>query len=310
MSEEEAVQLKQSSCEQILQTALQRVHSWMPAVQRLLAATLPAEVWATPLYDRDAMDVTAIHSNHNTQTRQAVGRVTVLGDACHPMSMFKGQGANQALEDGPRLVQALVDAVRRDRAKRAKDPSGGTQATRKRKAGGEAVDAEDCKERQGQEDREAVDASSSSSSSSLELPVQTPPRLGDMPVRCLHSVLRRFEREMVARTSKKVLASRLAAQLLHSPRVFDDIPRTEILREEGGEEGGEEERESEDAMWRIAGVKRQEYARLVRLLREKKITAATCPAHLEERLVEQVVLMRSTEKRAEREGEEEGEVDS
>jgi hypothetical protein len=34
-------------------------------------------------------------------------RVTVIGDACHPMAMFKGQGANQALMDGPLLAHWL-----------------------------------------------------------------------------------------------------------------------------------------------------------------------------------------------------------
>ena len=31
----------------------------------------------------------------------------MIGDACHPMSMFKGQGANQAIEDAPLLASWL-----------------------------------------------------------------------------------------------------------------------------------------------------------------------------------------------------------
>jgi salicylate hydroxylase len=39
--------------------------------------------------------------------RWTVGRVTLLGDACHPMLPFLGQGACMALEDGLVLARCL-----------------------------------------------------------------------------------------------------------------------------------------------------------------------------------------------------------
>ena len=36
-------------------------------------------------------------------------RVTVLGDWCHPMSMFKGQGCNQSLQDWVLLWKLFLD---------------------------------------------------------------------------------------------------------------------------------------------------------------------------------------------------------
>jgi salicylate hydroxylase len=42
--------------------------------------------------------------------RWSVGRVTLLGDACHPMLPFLAQGAAQAIEDGATLAAVLRGA--------------------------------------------------------------------------------------------------------------------------------------------------------------------------------------------------------
>ena len=42
-------------------------------------------------------------------TRWSVGRVTLLGDACHAMLPFMAQGAAQAIEDGATLAACLAD---------------------------------------------------------------------------------------------------------------------------------------------------------------------------------------------------------
>lgn len=68
--------------------------------------------------------------------RWSIGRVTLLGDACHSMLPFLGQGANTAMEDGYILARALTELdgdipsrllryenARRDRTRRAVEGS-------------------------------------------------------------------------------------------------------------------------------------------------------------------------------------------
>jgi 2-polyprenyl-6-methoxyphenol hydroxylase-like FAD-dependent oxidoreductase len=97
--EAKARALKASPPEDLLAHALQRTSGWMAPVLELLSASPLANVWAIALYDRDA---------RRLRTKQQASRVTVVGDACHPMSMFKGQGANQSLQDGPLLAKVLT----------------------------------------------------------------------------------------------------------------------------------------------------------------------------------------------------------
>jgi salicylate hydroxylase len=66
---------------------------WHESLLRLFAAADTWYKWA--LYDRDPIP---------EWTR---GRVTVLGDAAHPMLPYLGQGACQAIEDGAVLAAAL-----------------------------------------------------------------------------------------------------------------------------------------------------------------------------------------------------------
>lgn len=76
--------------------ALAAFEGWHPQVRRILAAVPETFVWG--LFDRPPM------------TAWSVGRITLLGDACHAMLPFMAQGAAQAIEDGAALAACLAGA--------------------------------------------------------------------------------------------------------------------------------------------------------------------------------------------------------
>jgi salicylate hydroxylase len=71
---------------------------WDPRIGTLLSQVQKTFRWA--LYDREPLP---------TWTR---GRLTLLGDAAHPMLPHLGQGANQSIEDGMALATILAQADR------------------------------------------------------------------------------------------------------------------------------------------------------------------------------------------------------
>jgi salicylate hydroxylase len=75
--------------------ALAAFEGWHPQVRRIIAAADTCFIWA--LFDRDPLP------------GWSVGRTTLLGDACHPMYPFMGQGAAQAIEDGAALAACLTE---------------------------------------------------------------------------------------------------------------------------------------------------------------------------------------------------------
>lgn len=82
-----------------LATLRRRFAGWHAPIEALLDATHPAALRRDELRDRPPLPAP-----------WGVGRVTLLGDAAHPMTPNLGQGAGQALEDAAALAERLAEA--------------------------------------------------------------------------------------------------------------------------------------------------------------------------------------------------------
>jgi 2-polyprenyl-6-methoxyphenol hydroxylase-like FAD-dependent oxidoreductase len=97
MPEKEAKALSLKGQKALKEEACRRTQ-WHEPIPQILTSTPENLISGYPVYDRALL---------KSNMLETVGPITLTGDAAHPMSPFKGQGANQALLDALALAREI-----------------------------------------------------------------------------------------------------------------------------------------------------------------------------------------------------------